>query len=177
MKSKHTEMYTRIAQAVAETSSAIRLKVGAVAVKNNMVIGTGYNGLPTGVSGECEYKEYDREEFSYLLDGSQQVSEETLKWLREQFPLEDEEGFYKLKTRPEVHHAEMNLIINLAKSTESSVGCSVFLTHSCCKSCAQLLLDSGIAKVYYLNHYRSMEGVHYLESNGVPTIWVGCPLD
>ena len=40
MKDKHLQMYMRVAQAVAEASPSLRLKVGAVAVKNNQVIGT-----------------------------------------------------------------------------------------------------------------------------------------
>lgn len=58
MKDKHKSMYMRIAEAVASTSSSKRLKVGAAAVKNNQVIGTGYNALPQGVDGELEYKKY-----------------------------------------------------------------------------------------------------------------------
>ena len=82
MKQRHLQMYMRVAEAVAETSSAIRLKVGAVAVKNNMIIGTGYNGLPSGVDGSCEYKTYLEDELYWLFDGSQEVVEGTMQKLK-----------------------------------------------------------------------------------------------
>jgi dCMP deaminase len=49
-------MYMRIAEAVAETSSANRLKVGSVIVKNNNIISTGYNALPAFLDGSLEDK-------------------------------------------------------------------------------------------------------------------------
>ena len=141
MKDKHLQMYMRIAEAVAETSSAKRLKVGAVAVKNNMVIGTGYNALPSGIDGDCETLEHP------------------LSWAKE--------GVDGLVTKPEVRHAEANLLLNLAKSTESSTGAIIFCTHACCKFCAMDIVDAGITKVYYREEYRSNEGLEYLKANGV----------
>lgn len=152
MKQKHLEMHMRVAEAVAETSSAVRLKVGAVAVKNNRIIGTGYNGLSSGYSGACENKIYEHEEHSFRSSI---------------YTHGDNNGRYRLETRKEVNHAELNLILNLARSTESSVGCSVFLTHSCCSDCSKLLLDSGVEAVYYKHLYRSDEGIKYLKANNV----------
>ena len=40
-------------------SSATRLKVGAIVVKNNRIISIGYNGMPSGWSNVCE-DEYDK---------------------------------------------------------------------------------------------------------------------
>lgn len=57
MKLKHQLMYMRIAEAVAETSSAQRLKVGSVIVKNNNIIATGYNALPAFLDGPLEDEE------------------------------------------------------------------------------------------------------------------------
>lgn len=151
VKDKHLQMYMRIAEAVALTSSATRLKVGAVAVKNNMVIGTGYNALPRGVDGSCE-------ERTLTLGSAITVNDlgQTLYG-----------GGYELKTKPEVRHAEANLLLNLAKSTESSEGSIIFCTHSCCKFCAMDIVDAGVTKVYYRNEYRSDEGIKYLIDNGV----------
>lgn len=159
MKEKHKLLYMRIAEAVALTSSATRLKVGAVAVKNNMVIGTGYNALPSGIDGECEYKEYPHPDIGGWIDPREII---------QTYPLKDEGGLcYRLVTRPEVHHSELNLIINLAKSTESSQGCEIFCTHACCKACSHLIVDSGCKKFYYRNTYRDTSGLDYLISQGV----------
>lgn len=170
LKPRHLQMYMRIAEAVAETSSAVRLKVGAVAVKNNMVIGTGYNGLPSGVDGDCEYKTYLEDELYWLFDGSQEVTGDTIQKLKEhQYPYEDTDnkGHYKLTTRDIVRHGECNLLLNLAKSTESSKGAIIFCTHACCKHCAMDIVDSGVEKFYYRHNYRSTEGVDYLRANNV----------
>lgn len=47
------------AEAFARCSSAQRLKVGSVLVKNNRIISCGYNALPEHIDGECEnYNKY-----------------------------------------------------------------------------------------------------------------------
>ncbi len=175
MKQRHLEMYMRVAEAVADTSSAVRLKVGAVAVKNNMIIGTGYNGLPSGVDGDCEYKTYLEDELYWLFDGSQEVKDTTIQQLKQhQYPYEDTDnkGHYKLTTKDTVRHAEANLLLNLAKSTESSDGAVLFCTHACCKFCAMDIVDSGIKKVYYRHNYRSDDGLKYLIANNVDVIQI-----
>ena len=54
MKEKHKNMYMKIAEVMAETSSGVRLKVGSVIVKNNNIISTGYNALPEHIDGPLE---------------------------------------------------------------------------------------------------------------------------
>ena len=46
--------YLRIAKIWSENSYAIRRKVGAIIVKDNMIISDGYNGTPTGFENVCE---------------------------------------------------------------------------------------------------------------------------
>ena len=48
MKQKFIDYYMDIADLTSKLSSAIRLNVGAVIVKGNKILGTGYNGMPTG---------------------------------------------------------------------------------------------------------------------------------
>ena len=43
-----------MAELTASLSYATRLQVGALIVKGNRVIGTGYNGMPTDWENECE---------------------------------------------------------------------------------------------------------------------------
>ena len=54
MKKKHSDMFMRIAQAAAETSSATRAKVGAAVVKDLRCIATGYNAQPAHIDRPCE---------------------------------------------------------------------------------------------------------------------------
>lgn len=128
MKDKHKQMFLRVAHAVAQTSSAQRLKVGSVAIKNNIVIGTGYNALCGAIDGPCE------------IDGI---------------------------TRPEVRHAEKNMILNLAKCGESSIGATVVCTHSCCVPCALDMIDAGITKFIYETDYRDTTGLDLLRKAGI----------
>lgn len=54
MENKHDRQYMRIAKVWADNSRAKRLKVGAILVKDKMIISDGYNGTPTGFENECE---------------------------------------------------------------------------------------------------------------------------
>lgn len=131
-KFKHAHM--KVAEVYAELSSAVRLKVGCVIVKDNRIISIGYNGMPSGWDNCCE-------EEVRVVTGST----------------------YQLKTKPEVLHAETNAIAKLAGSSESGKDASLFVTHSPCLDCAKIIYQSGIKEVYYKNEYRSSEGVDFLE--------------
>ena len=48
------EQFMEIAEIVARTSKAKRLQVGAVAVVDNRIVATGYNGTAPGLNNECE---------------------------------------------------------------------------------------------------------------------------
>lgn len=54
MKAKHIRAYMECAHAFARCSTAIRLQVGAVLVKQNRIISCGYNALPEALEGPCE---------------------------------------------------------------------------------------------------------------------------
>ena len=69
----------------------------------------------------------------------------------------------KLVTKPEVLHAETNAITKLAKSTQSSLGSTMYITISPCIDCAKLIIQSGIARVVYEELYRSSAGIDLLE--------------
>lgn len=51
---KFDRSYLRMAQIWAENSYCKRRKVGALLVKNNMIISDGYNGTPSGFENICE---------------------------------------------------------------------------------------------------------------------------
>ena len=44
------EYFMRIARLVAERSTCLRRKVGAIAVKDKRILATGYNGAPSGLT-------------------------------------------------------------------------------------------------------------------------------
>ncbi len=59
MKRKFVDLYIEIAEVVAKTSTATRLKVGAVAVKDHRILSVGYNGTPPGFDNVCETQNED----------------------------------------------------------------------------------------------------------------------
>ena len=73
----------------------------------------------------------------------------------------------KLKTKPEVLHAETNAIAKLARSSDSGLGADLFVTHSPCLDCAKLIYQSGIKRVWYGAEYRSSDGPEFLRKSGI----------
>jgi len=58
LKQKYIEAHMKVAETYASLSSAKRLQVGAIVVKDNRVISIGYNGMPSGWDNVCEDKNY-----------------------------------------------------------------------------------------------------------------------
>ena len=77
------------------------------------------------------------------------------------------DGLPVLVTKPEVLHAESNALMKLARSTNSSVNATMYLTCAPCFDCSKLIIQSGIKRVVFQDSYRCMEGVSLLEKAGV----------
>lgn len=161
MKLKHIKAYMESAEAFAKCSSAQRLKVGSVIVKNNRIISCGYNAMPEHIDGPLEEKVYLNVDAAGWLD---------IESIDKEYPLKDEIGNYKLVTKPEVRHSEKSALMGLIKSSESAVGSTLFCTHACCKYCSIDIVDAGVTKVIYKEDYRLNEGIEYLKENGVEVI-------
>jgi dCMP deaminase len=56
MKQKFIEAYMDVAERFAQLSSATRLQVGAIVVKDDRIISIGYNGMPSGWDNVCEHE-------------------------------------------------------------------------------------------------------------------------
>ena len=54
MKSKFIEAHLKVAREYGKLSTATRLKVGCIIVKDDRIISIGYNGMPSGGSNVCE---------------------------------------------------------------------------------------------------------------------------
>ena len=147
MKEKLKQAYMQTAEIFAELSHARRLHVGAIVVKDDRIISIGYNGMPSGWDNNCEY-EVTEFQTEYGV-GSKLVNTG------------------ELKTRPEVLHAETNAIAKLAKSNESGLGATMFITHAPCLDCAKLIYQSGISSVLYRDTYRDTSGITFLEKSGI----------
>ena len=141
MKPKHRYAHMRAAYAYADCSTAEKLRVGCVLVKDHRIISIGYNGMPSGWTNECE---------TQFMTGNGTADH------------------IELITKPEVIHAEANAVAKLARSNESGEGSVAFITHAPCLSCAKMLYSAGVIEVVYSYSYKSKEGLQFLEKCGIP---------
>jgi dCMP deaminase len=165
MKQKFIDLYMDWAKRASELSHAKRLHVGAVIVKDDTVISYGYNGMPAGWDNDCE-------DVQWCSGGGWLSPEEIIEgWPYEGTYLDSDgnemQGRYRLKTKPEVLHAESNAIAKLAKSNNSGLGADLFVTHMPCLDCAKLIYQSGISRVFYSENYRDDSGIKFLTKSGV----------
>jgi dCMP deaminase len=144
MKQKWIDAFMDTAERFAKLSSAERLKVGAVIVKDNRIISIGYNGTPAGWTNDCEYhvSEYNDVTKSWYPTG-------------------------ETKTRDEVIHAEANAIAKLARDGESGKDAVMFCTHAPCVQCAKMIYGAGIKLFYFKNDYRDQSGIEFLGNCGI----------
>mgnify|MGYP001003907862 CR=1 FL=1 len=126
--------YLRMARVWAENSYCKRRQVGALVVKNKMIISDGYNGTPSGFENICE----------------------------------DENGI----TKPYVLHAEANAITKLACSSNNSDGSTLYVTAAPCIECAKLIIQAGIKRVVYGEHYRLEDGIDLLKKANIEVIYL-----
>ena len=76
---------------------------------------------------------------------------------------EDENGDTQWFTQ----HAEQQALNKLRRTHETSVGATMFVTHSPCKMCCLQIIDAGISTVYYRNSYRDLSGIDVLREHGI----------
>lgn len=138
--------YLKMAQTWASLSKASRKKVGCLIVKNGMIISDGYNGTPKGFDNSCE---------TSIMPES--IAPDNLA----------DHPPNALITKPEVLHAESNAITKLAKSTQSSLGATLYTTASPCIDCAKLIIQSDIARVVYAELYKNFDGINLLKKANI----------
>lgn len=143
------QRYLRMARIWSENSYCVRRKVGALLVKNRRIISDGYNGTPTGFPNVCEYLANEEGEFT-----------------RNQIINAMAEGI-ETRTYSYVLHAEANAITKIAKSNNSSVGSTLYVTTMPCVECAKLIIQSCIVRVVYEDDYRIRDGVELLLKAGI----------
>lgn len=124
--------YLNMAKEWSKLSYCSRKQVGALIVKNGMIISDGYNGTPTGFDNCCE-------------DNNKETH-----WF--------------------VIHAEANAILKCARNGHSCDHATLYLTHSPCKDCSKLILQSGIKRLVYLEDYKDTSGLTFLQKTGIEII-------
>lgn len=119
------EYFLEIAKAVSLRADCTRRRVGAVLVsRNHRIVGTGYNGAPSGVvgclKGGCPRGRLTVEECPPFSDYGNCVA----------------------------NHAERNAI--LFAEPEEREGSTLYITCRPCTGCHQLILAEGIVRVVWL---------------------------
>ena len=159
--------YLRIAKIWSENSYSRRNKVGAIIVKDGMIISDGYNGTPSGFDNNCENEvkcDVDWDDTNSLDSGAsicKTYGNDCSKC-----------PHHYLVTKPEVLHAEANAITKVAKTTNSSDGSTLYVTLSPCIECAKLIIQAGIKRVVYNDIYRNTDGLELLKIAGIELVQI-----
>lgn len=124
--------YLDLAEMVSQRGTCLRKRYGAVLVKNDEVISTGYVGAPRGRRNCCDIGECIRVKMNIPRGERYELCRSV--------------------------HAEANAIISASR--DQMIGSSLYLTGievetgnyventSCCSMCKRLVINSGIERVY-----------------------------
>lgn len=120
------DYFMELLQVIKKRSSCIHRKVGAIIVKNNRILATGYNQPPSGFP-HCDTIPCIRDELNILSGENQEICFAA--------------------------HAEQNAITQAARFGISTEGAKIYVTHKPCSVCARLIINSGIKEVIYKIDY------------------------
>jgi dCMP deaminase len=143
------EYFMTITRQVAERSTCLRAKVGALIVRDRSIIATGYNGAPAGMP--------------HCLDVGCLVYESKT-------PGGDVETncFRTI-------HAEINAIAQAARNGSRIEGADVYVTHTPCIHCLKVLVNSGVRRVFYEKPYKIETIAELRDRSGIELVEVRVP--
>ena len=144
MRASWDEYFMQIADLVKTRSTCIRRNVGAVIIKDNRIISTGYNGPPSGIEHCDEIGGCYREQL-HVPSGQRHELCRAL-------------------------HAEQNAVIQAAKFGVSTEGATIYITHQPCVICAKMIINSGISKIVYGNPYPDEDALRMLNSSKIELV-------
>ena len=143
MRASWPKYFMDIAHLVAQRSTCLRRKVGAIAVLDRRILATGYNGAPSGVAHCLE-----------------------VGCLRQQLGIPSGQ-------RHEICrgiHAEQNVIIQAAVHGISLRGAEIFCTTQPCIICAKMLINCGVKKIWIAEGYPDPLSEKMLAEAGVEVV-------
>ncbi len=130
----------RIAFLVAERSTCLRRKVGAIAVKDKRILATGYNGAPANTA--------------HCLDQG---------CMREKLGIPSGQRHELCRGL----HAEQNVIIQCAVHGISIQDADIYCTTQPCLICSKMLINCGIKNIYFAEGYPDELSQAMIEEAGV----------
>ncbi|RKX38666.1 MAG: deoxycytidylate deaminase [Thermotogae bacterium] len=118
--------FMRVAFLVSERSTCHHRKVGALIVRENRILATGYNQPPSGFP-HCDSIKCIRDDLNIPSGKNQELC-------------------YAL-------HAEQNALVQAAKFGIETRGATMYVTSKPCSVCARLIINAGIVRVVYNEDY------------------------
>jgi len=137
------EYFMEVAEVVRKRSTCMRRQVGAVIVKDNRILSTGYNGAPKGLR-HCA-------EVGCTRANNNVPSGERHELCR---------GL----------HAEQNAIIQAAVFGTAIEGATIYTTLSPCVLCTKMIINSGIKRIVLREQYNDPLAIEMLEESGITVV-------
>ncbi|MDD2620577.1 MAG: cytidine/deoxycytidylate deaminase family protein [Syntrophomonadaceae bacterium] len=134
------EYFLQLAELVASRSTCLRRQVGAVLVRNERIIATGYNGAPRGLE--------------HCLD---------IGCLREEQGIPSGQRYELCRGV----HAEQNALINAAFYGVSTRDTVLYCTNQPCIICARMIINAGIEKVVHRGNFHDDLALEFLNEAGI----------
>lgn len=141
MRVSWPQYFMGITRLVAERSTCLRRKVGAIAVKDRRILATGYNGAPKGLD-HCLETGCLREKMGVPSGQRHEICR----------------GL----------HAEQNVIIQCALHGLVLEGADLYCTTHPCVLCAKMLANCGIKQIWYEQPYPDELAAEILAEAGLP---------
>lgn len=134
------EYFMEMAELAARRTTCVRRGVGAVIVKDNRVLATGYNGAPQGLT-HCAQ----------------------IGCLRQQLQIPSGQRHELCRAL----HAEQNAIITAARYGVNIDGSVIYINTQPCSVCAKMIINSGIKEIVYKNPYPDELAMSMLQEFGI----------
>lgn len=143
---KWDKRFLNLAREVSTWSTCVRnqRQVGSVIVRDKRIIATGFNGAPSGVTS-CQERGYCLRDKLGIASGTRQ------------------EVCYST-------HAEQNALVQAAKMGIEVDGATMYITHRPCVICTKLLINAGIKRVVYAEHYPDEFSVQILNEADIELV-------
>ncbi|ACA60435.1 deoxycytidylate deaminase [Candidatus Desulforudis audaxviator] len=141
MRPTWDEIFMEQAHLMARRSTCLRRHVGAVLVRDNRAIASGYNGPPSGLPHCDERGGCLREQLGVPSGHRQEICRAL--------------------------HAEQNVILQLAITGLNGRDATLYVTHFPCFTCAKLLVQLGVRRIIYQLGYPDQFSADLLDEAGI----------
>ena len=140
MRPSWDEYFMELVDTIKKRSTCIRRQVGAIIVKDNRILTTGYNGAPSGLH--------------HCID---------MGCIREKLGVPSGERHELCRAL----HAEQNAMIQASKYGINIDGATIYITTQPCMICAKMIINAGIKRVVYSGDYPDEMSINILNEASI----------